>query len=79
MIGHLNIKSLRNTFEMLEERIKDKIDMFLISETKLNRSYPAGQFLIKGYSTPFRLDVNQKGGGLLFNVREDIPCYSLSQ
>ena len=28
IIGHLNVKSLRNKFEMLEELIKDKIDIF---------------------------------------------------
>ena len=36
IIGHLNVNSLRNKFEMLEELIKDKIDIFLIPETKLN-------------------------------------------
>ena len=34
IIGHLNIKFLQNKFEMLEELIKDKIDIFLVSETK---------------------------------------------
>ena len=36
IIGHLNVNSLRNKFEILEELIKDKIDIFLISETKLD-------------------------------------------
>ena len=64
---------------MLEELIKDKIDIFLISETKLDSSFPSGQFVIKGYSTPFRLDRNQNGGGLLLYVREDIPCKILKE
>ena len=64
---------------MLEELIKDKIDIFLISETKLDSSFPSGQFVIKGYSTPFRLDRNQNGGGLLVYVREDIPCKILKE
>ena len=59
---------------MLEELIKDKIDIFLISETKLDSSFPSGQFVIQSYSTPFRLDRNQNEGGLLLYVREDIPC-----
>ena len=54
--GHLNVNSLRNKFEMLGELIKDKIDIFLISEAKLDISFPSGQFLIKGYSAPLRLD-----------------------
>ena len=64
---------------MLEELIKDKIDIFLISETKLDSSFPSGKFVIKGYSTPFRLDRNQNGGGLLLYVREDIPCKILKE
>ena len=35
IIGHLNVNSLRNKFEMLEELIKDKIDIFLILRQNL--------------------------------------------
>ena len=49
IIGHLDIKSLRNKFETLEEIIKDKIDIFLIFETKHGSSFLAGQFMIKDY------------------------------
>ena len=69
---HTNVNSLRNKFQMLEELIKDKIDIFVASETKLDSSFPSGQFVIKGYSTPFRLDRDQNVGGLLLYVREDI-------
>ena len=64
---------------MLEELIKVKVDIFLISETKLDSSFPSGQFVIKGYSTLLRLDRNQNGGGLLLHVREDIPCKILKE
>ena len=64
---------------MLEELIKDKIGIFLISETKLDSSFPSGKFVIKGYITPFRLDRNQNRGGLLLYVREDIPCKILKE
>ena len=47
IIGHLNVNSLRNKFELLEELIKEKIDIFLISETKFDSSFPSGQFVIK--------------------------------
>ena len=76
--GHSNVHSLRNKFQMLEELIKDKIDIFLISEAKLDSYFPSGQFIIKGYRTPFRLGRNQNGGGLLFYVPEDIPCKILN-
>ena len=42
IIGHLNINSLRNDFEMLKELIKDKIDIILISKTKLDSSFRVG-------------------------------------
>ena len=45
----------------------------MISETKIDASFPIGQFLSNGYSTPFRLDRNVHGGGILLYVREDIP------
>ena len=46
----------------------------MISETKIDDSFvPVGQFLIEGFCTPYRLDFNSKGGGILLHVREDIP------
>ena len=50
----------------------------MVSETKLNNSFPVGQFLIDGYSPPIRLDCNIHGGGLMLLVREDVPCKLLS-
>ena len=46
----------------------------LISEAKLDDSFPSMQFLIEGYGSPYRLDRNSHGGGILVYVREDIPC-----
>ena len=74
IIGNLNVNSLRNKFEILEELIKDKTDIFSVSETKLDCSFSSRQFVIKGNSTPFRLDRNQHEGVLLLYVRKDIPC-----
>ena len=50
----------------------------MTSETKLDEIFPVGQFLIKGFSTPFRLDRNSHGGGVLLYLREDIPSKLLS-
>ena len=49
----------------------------IISETKLDNSFPTNQFIIKGFSTPFRRDRNAHGGGIMIFVREDIPCKML--
>ena len=45
----------------------------MISETKLDSSFPAGQFPIHGFFEPYRLDRNSNGGGILLYIREDIP------
>ena len=48
------------------------VDIFLISETKLDDLFPSVQFKI-GFTTPYRYDRKVKGGGLLLYIREDIP------
>ena len=58
---------------MLSDQIKGNIDVLLVSETKIDDSFPIGNFLIDGFSTPYRLDRNSNGGGLMLFVREDIP------
>ena len=73
IFAHLNINSIRNKFDNLSQLIRGKIDVLLISETKINDSFPKGQFLIDGFSGPYRLDRNYQGGGLMLFVREDIP------
>ena len=54
--------------------IKNEIDILMISETKIDNSFPISQFTMTGYSIPFRLDRTSHGGGILLFVREDIPC-----
>ena len=50
----------------------------LISETKIDDSFPKGQLLIDGFSAPYRLARNHQGGGLMLFVREDIPSNLLT-
>ena len=77
IIAHININSIRNKFEMLSTLVMGKIDILLISEVKIDCSFPDAQFKMPGFSTPYRLDRNQFGGGLLLYVREDIPSKQL--
>ena len=46
----------------------------MISETKIDDTFPKGQFTVEGYSTPIRLERNCHGGGLIFYFRDDIQC-----
>ena len=45
----------------------------MLWETKLGSNFPEGQFLILGYSAPYKIDRTCHGGGLMLFVREDIP------
>ena len=50
-----------------------KGNIILISETKLDDSFPSAQFMLKNYGISYRLDRNSNGGGLILYVHEDIP------
>ena len=78
VLAHLNINSLRNKFDLFKDQIKGNVDVLVISETKLDDSFPTGQFKIPGYASPFRLDRDENGGGIMVFVREDIPVKFLS-
>ena len=74
IFGQININSVRNNFEQLIYIVNNEIDILMVSETKLDDTFPTAQFLMQGFSTPFRNDRTSKGGGILLYVREDIPC-----
>ena len=78
VFGHININSLRTKFDFLCDQIEGSIDVFMISESKLDDSFPHGQFLIGGFYTPFRFDHKKNGGAILIYVWEDIPAKILS-
>ena len=48
---------------MLKVTITDKTDILLISETRLDSSFLVNQFLIDGFTPPYRLDRNANDGG----------------
>ena len=75
----LNINSIRNKFDELKYLIVGNIDVLVVTETKLDDSFPAPQFFIQGYSAPYRLDRNKRGGGVLIYVREDISSKQLTK
>ena len=78
IFGHLNINSLRNKFDLFSEQVKGSIDILMVSETKLDDSFPEAQFLIEAFHSPFRFDRNINGGGIMLYVREGIPSKLLS-
>ena len=68
IIACLNINSLANKFDQLTTVINDNIDILVLS-----------QFVINGFSKPYRIDRNRNGGGVMIYVRQDIPSKRLSK
>ena len=79
IIGHLNINSIHNKFEMLSMSVVQYVDILVLSETKLDSTFPSIQFLINGFSVPHRLDQNNKGNGILLYVRDKIIVLPLNR
>ena len=77
VIAHLNINSLSSKFEPLAEMVKDNIDFLLVTESKLDDTFPMGQFQMEGFARPIRLDRTRYGGGVIIFVRDDLTCYEL--
>ena len=76
-MGHLNINSVRNEFESIKPIISPNYDIFLVSETKLDESFPNNQFFISVYRM-FRQDRNCFGGGLCIYTKENISFKQLN-
>ena len=72
IIAQLNINSLRNKFDSFSQMVKENVDILLISETKIDSSFPTAQFNMNDFTT-YRRDRNINGGGIILYVREDIP------
>ena len=72
------INRLRNKFGSLQHIINNNIDVLLLSETKIDSSFPSLQVHLEGNATPYRLDINENSGGILLYIREDITSKLLT-
>ena len=73
IFAYINSNSIRNKFDVLASQVKGNADVVIVSETKLDGTFPVDQFVLERFSNPFRIDCNKNGGGILLFVREDIP------
>ena len=53
--------------------------MLLISDTKIDESLPSAQFLLDGFSRPYRLHRCANGGEILLYARDDISSCLLTE
>ena len=83
IVDQLNINFIieyfiRNEFDFLAHQVKGNICVLLISEAKLDESFPVGQFLMDGYSVSFCFNRDGNGCGILLYITKDIPSKLLS-
>ena len=79
IVGILNINSISRKFDEFKLMVSGYFDVIIVTETKLDDSFPKAQFCIDGFSIPYRLDRNRNGGGLTIYVRDDIPSKMLTK
>ena len=63
IIGNLNINSL--PFEQLKDIVMQHTDILVLIEAKIDNTFPTEQFLVNGFSEPYRLDRNRNGGEVM--------------
>ena len=68
--NRVSINSIRNKFDLLASNVSGNNDVLILSETKLDESFPTEQFRMKDFAKPFRLNKSCNGGDILLNVRE---------
>ena len=81
-ISYLNVNSLRNKIHDIRTMIHDITpEVFTVSETKIDNTFPDAQFMIDGYHDPgdFRKDRNKNGGGLITYIKRGIPHKRLTK
>ena len=79
IIGNLKINSLPNKFEQLKDTALKYVDVLVLTETRFDDSLSKAQFLVDGFSEPYRYDRNKKGGGIMIYIRKNIPSKLLEK
>ena len=75
VIAYLNLNSLKNQINDPRVLMQDiSLDYFVLSETKLDKSFPTSQFHILGYEIRARKDRKKFGGGLIKYVFFFVNC-----
>ena len=79
IIGNLNINSFAGKFDKLKLMVQHKVDILVLTETKIDSSFLNQQFHIEGFCLPYRLNRNKHGREVLVYIREDIPSKILKK
>ena len=61
----------------MKPMLLDDTDTFMVTETKLDDSFPVSKFNVEGFTTPFRLDQNKNGESIILFIRSYIIASKL--
>ena len=78
VFAHMNINSIRNKFGLFSDQVRGNVDVLIVSETKIDDNFPIANFLIHGFSLPYRLDHDSKDCGIMLYITENIPSNFLA-
>ena len=73
LFDHLNINFIRSKFDQLKDTVLKYIDIFYLTDTKLDETFLITQFLMNGFSKPYRFDKNKHGAEVMVYIRDTIP------
>ena len=79
LIDNLNINSIRNKFDQLKDTVLKYIDILILTETKLHKTFLTSQFLMDGFSKLYRFDRNKYGGIVMVYIWDTIPSKILEK
>ena len=65
-------------FELLAEAVKGNVDFLMVTETKIDKSFPTSQFIVLSFTSPYRFGRIKEVGGILVCKREDTPSELLN-
>lgn len=68
-IGDLNMNSISEKFGQLILLVAGKVDIIIITETRLDCTFPSSQFMANGCIESYRFARNKNGEGVLIYVR----------
>ena len=79
ILSHYNVNSIRWKFVEVREILDHELVDFLgISETKLSPSF-INEFNVSNYCKPYRQDRNDRGGGVMVFIKDNLPHRLLSE
>ena len=79
VVRQLSINFIRDKFDTFCSIIQQKLDILLVSGSKIHDTFPVAQCSIEGYFTLYRIDRTRKGGDILLYVRNNIPSKQIHE